>query len=53
MGRKRKDKVKISIKLAIDPDLYDELIKDGVNKSRLFSISSRKYLRRKYRNKKL
>lgn len=47
MGRKRLDKTKKRITLSVDADLLDELEKDGVNKSRLFSIVSRKYLKAK------
>lgn len=51
MGGKRKEKIKMPIKLSIDADLYEQLMKDGVNKSRLFSVLSKKYLRRKYGRK--
>lgn len=47
MGRKRKDKVKERVNLSVDADLLRKLEEDGVNKSRLFSISSRIYLRKK------
>lgn len=47
MGRKRKDKVKERLTLSVDADLLKKLEEDGVNKSRLFSISSKLYLRKK------
>lgn len=49
MGRKRKDKLKKRITLSVDEDLWSELEKDGVNRSRLFSIAARIYLKRKRR----
>lgn len=51
MGRKRLSKVKVRLNLSIDQDLLDELEKDGVNKSRLFSISAKVYLKKKARKK--
>ena len=50
MGRKRLDKTKKNITLRVDPDIYEQLTKDGVNKSRLFSIAGKKYLRKKQRS---
>lgn len=47
MGRKRLEQPKKRIKLAVDADLLDQLEKDGVNKSRLFSIAAKKYLKKK------
>lgn len=47
MGRNRKVNKKVNITLRVDSDVYEELVKDGVNKSRLFSISGKKYLRKK------
>lgn len=49
MGRKRIEKPKKTITLRVDVEIYEELIKDGVNKSRLFSIAGRKYLRKKHK----
>jgi len=49
MGRKRKDKLKKRITLSVDEDLWSELEEDGVNRSRLFSIAARIYLKRKKR----
>lgn len=50
MGRKRKLLVKKKLNVSIDTELLEELEKDGVNKSRLFSLSAKKYLRKKKRN---
>ena len=47
VGRKRLEKPKKKLMLSIDPDILEELEKDGVNKSRLFSIIAKKYLRKK------
>lgn len=47
MGRKRKDAVKVSLKLSVDKDLVDELNLDGVNKSSLFTMAAKKYLDQK------
>lgn len=47
MGRKRLWNKKKTVGLSIDPQLLEELNKDGVNKSRLFSIFAKKYLRKK------
>lgn len=47
VGRKRLEKPKKKLMLSIDPDILEELEKDGVNKSRLFSIFAKKYLRYK------
>lgn len=47
MGRKRLDNVKKTISLSVDPNLLKELENEGVNKSRLFSIIAKKYLRNK------
>ncbi len=47
MGRKRLLNKKKTVGLSIDPQLLEELKKDGVNMSRLFSIIARKYLRKK------
>lgn len=47
LGRKRLEKPKKKLMLSIDPDILQELEKDGVNKSRLFSIIAKKYLRKK------
>lgn len=52
MGRKRKAVVKKTYGISVDPDLWEALEKDGVNKSRLFSISAKLYLRRKKRIQK-
>lgn len=52
MGRNRLDKTKKRITLSVDEQLWLELEKDGVNRSRLFSIIARKYLRKKSRNRK-
>lgn len=49
MGRKRKSKTKVNITLRVDSDIYEELRRDGVNKSRLFSIAGRKYLKKKHK----
>lgn len=49
VGRKRKDAVKKAIRLSVDADILEALEKDGVNKSRLFSIAAKKYLRSKSR----
>ena len=51
LGRKRLDNKKKTIGLSVDPALLEELEKDGVNKSRLFSIFARKYLRKKRKNR--
>lgn len=51
MGRKRLEKPKARLKLSVDADLLEQLEKDGVNKSRLFSIAAKKYLRRKQKNR--
>lgn len=51
LGRKRLEKTKKTIGLSVDADLLAELEKEGVNKSRLFSIIARKYLRLKRKNK--
>ena len=50
MGRKRKEQLKKRMTLTIDADLLSKLEDDGVNKSRLFSISARIYLRKKSQN---
>lgn len=50
MGRKRKSQVKVKLNLKVDPELLEQLNADGVNKSRLFSIIAKLYLRKK--NKK-
>lgn len=47
MGRKRKNSPKVNITLRVDSDIYKELVEDGVNKSRLFSIAGRKFLKEK------
>lgn len=47
MGRKRKDELKKRMTITVDADLLIRLEEDGVNKSRLFSISARKYLKKK------
>lgn len=47
VGRKRLEKTKKTIGLSVDADLLAELEKEGVNKSRLFSIIARKYLRKR------
>lgn len=47
LGRKRLEKTKKTIGLSVDADLVEELKKDGVNMSRLFSILAKKYLRKK------
>lgn len=47
MGRKRLEKTKKTIGLSVDADLLKKLEDDGVNKSRLFSIFAKKYLRKK------
>lgn len=47
LGRKRLEKTKQTIGLSIDADLLEQLNKSGVNKSRLFSIFAKKYLRKK------
>lgn len=52
MGRNRLDKTKKNITLRVDPDIYEQLTKDGVNKSRLFSIAGKKYLRKKHQSSK-
>jgi hypothetical protein len=49
MGRKRLDKPKKTITLRVDAEIYEQLTKDGVNKSRLFSIAGRKYLKKKHK----
>lgn len=50
MGRHRKDEPKVRLKLSLDRDLLEQLEKDGVNKSRLFSVLVRRYfLRKKYK----
>lgn len=51
LGRKRLEKPKKKLMLSVDPDLLKELEKDGVNKSRLFSIIARKYLRVKRKDR--
>lgn len=51
LGRKRLEYTKKTIGLSVDKKLLDELEKDGVNKSRLFSIIARKYLRNKRKNR--
>lgn len=51
LGRKRKEKTKKTIGLSVDADLIDELRKDGVNASRLFSIIAKRYLRKKRKNR--
>lgn len=52
MGRSRKEKTKKRITLSVDADLWEQLEKDGVNRSRLFSILAKKYLRKKSKNNK-
>lgn len=47
MGRKRLKTTKAAVKLSVDRKLLEELRKDGVNMSRLFSLSAKKYLRKK------
>lgn len=47
LGRKRLEKTKKTIGLSVDADLVEELKKDGVNMSRLFSIIAKRYLRKK------
>lgn len=47
LGRKRLEKTKKTIGLSVDVDLLEQLEKAGVNKSRLFSIIAKKYLRKK------
>lgn len=51
MGRKRKDVVKKTYGISVDPELWEQLEKDGVNRSRLFSICAKIYLRKKRRKK--
>ena len=51
MGRKRLPKTKDRVKLSVDIELLEQLNIDGVNKSRLFSLAAKKYLRRKSKNK--
>lgn len=51
MGRKRLENTKKTIGLSVDSKLLAELEKEGVNKSRLFSIIARKYLRNKRKNR--
>ena len=52
MGRKRIEKPKKTITLRVDSDIYQMLQEDGVNKSRLFSIAGRKYLKKKQKRRK-
>lgn len=47
MGRRRKKVVKKTYGISVEPEIWEQLEKDGVNKSRLFSIFARKYLRKK------
>ena len=47
MGRKRKEVVKKTVTLSVDPEIWKELKATGVNRSRLFEIAGRKYLRKK------
>lgn len=47
MGRKRLEKTKSTLKLSIDSDLILALNETGVNKSRLFSIAAKIYLKKK------
>lgn len=47
LGRKRLKKVKKPLTLSIDQELLQALETDGVNKSRLFSLIAKKYLRKK------
>lgn len=51
MGRKRKENVKKTYGISVDPELWEELKKDGVNRSRLFSVSAKLYLRKKKKKK--
>lgn len=46
MGRKR-GKVKAKLTISVDEELLFELIDDGVNKSKLFTVASKMYLRDK------
>ena len=46
MGRKR-GITKGKLTLSVDEKLIEELNDDGVNKSKLFSLSAKKYLREK------
>jgi len=46
MGRKR-GKVKAKLTISVDEELLFELIEDGVNKSKLFTVASKMYLRDK------
>ena len=52
MGRNRVDKPKKTITLRVDSDIYQMLQEDGVNKSRLFSIAGKKYLKKKQKKAK-
>lgn len=45
MGRKRKDAVKVSLRLSVDPDLLNELNAAGINKSKLFEDAAKELLR--------
>ena len=47
MGRKPKMETKTKLTISVDEKLLVELEKDGVNKSRLFSLAARKYLKKK------
>jgi len=49
MGRKPVLNPKKTITLRVDAEIYEQLTKDGVNKSRLFSIAGRKYLKKKHK----
>lgn len=51
MGRKRLLNTKKTVGLSVDSKLLEELDKEGVNKSRLFSIFARKYLRKIRKNR--
>jgi len=49
LGRKRKEVVKKTVTISVDPEIWDKLKATGVNRSRLFDIASRKYLKKKSR----
>lgn len=51
MGRKR-GKPKVRVNLSIDEKLLEELENVGVNKSKLFSLSAKMYLRKISKNVK-
>lgn len=47
MGRKRKDAVKVSLRLSVDPALLKVLNELGVNKSKMFEDAAKEFLQQK------